>query len=1335
MIRGRKYDLFGYPGPAGKSAYQLAVLNGFKGTEEEWLASLGGGEVGTGFTTASVTGSRLLGTMGTSGLNLFVPNYLTTAANGGGGGPWVVSTKTGSDIQISTGSINTLHHGNFITTYVAGTSVNAAGLNAAMTGGSITVNTSGISINLPDYLTTAANSTHTHVYQTTGNYLTTAAVSDHTHSDLYQSKGAYLTTAMASNAGSNFIPIGNSTDYATSVLSTKFLTTAQAPGAYLTTAMQSASSSVFMKTGFTTTATAGTAVVATANTDGLKLGVPAFLTTAMLSQNTSLYQSTGAYLTTAMLSANTSAYMSTGERNNYQYTSNSSNNTSVYQALSATTKFAGSGTSATNASITLNSNGLAISVAAPSAAGGIAGSIGGNSTSAGAGYSNITSGTMYLMGGNNITLSQNGASVTIVGPTAGAGDGGNVLAAGGSTAGSTGTYGFGNANGISFSLNGSTITASHNAITSQSNQILTLYATSNTTGVSSTTMNASSLIFKGVDQLSVGFSAGSILLEHGGADPLFNRIAASNSTVPAGSTVIFSNSNNVSFGITNGSQLTASASFNGLTTAMQSDAGSNFIGIGNSTAYQTSVLSTKFLTTADLSQNSSNYLNTSVSSAYQTSVLSGTFQQISASSAYQTATLSTALMPLTYSSGFQTATLATKFLTTAAVSDHTHSNLYVNTSVSANFLTTAAQSGHTHASAPSITGNISVTSNSSAWSIAIGAYLTTAMLSQNTSLYQSTGAYLTTAMASNQALYSATSQFSASFINTGQTAGFLTTAAASNHSHGNPTLYLTNISGTTASASNGFSLSLSADTVGGGGTASIIFQDGSGVSWGSSVNGVSTTITASVNGGAAGAGLNSAITGGSMTVNTSGISINIPTYLTTAMASDAGSNFIAIGNSTAYQTSVLDNTFMELSYSSAFQTATLATKFLTTAMASNQAIYSATSQFSASFVNTGQSSAYNTTVLSTALMPLAYSSGWNSTVLSTKFLTTAALSGDTTKYIQAWELAGANTAGTSSSLQGTKLFFSGGNNITLSGNSNTIIISAGNGGGGGIAASIGGNSTSAGAGYSNITSGTMLIAGGSNITLRQAGSVVSIDGATANGPASVVFQDGNGITWASTVAGSTTTIGATANLGAPNRSMIEIIPGEYLTKVFSLSQTQVSKRVVFTPFWMDGNGVQASTVRILMSWVTNSTGPQMTYGAAFYSEVNPTSLALYDSTTATIDLSSTQSASYTGIRAWDITGMTKTLSEGRWIMGLYFNGTAANNMNGIVYGASAYPNILGYISGGQSTLGTNDTVHLFPWMGYYSATTAGFPANVGRSQIYGGRSADAFDFYAAIKEI
>lgn len=83
--------------------------------------------------------------------------------------------------------------------------------------------------------------------------------------------------------------------------------------------------------------------------------------------------------------------------------------------------------------------------------------------------------------------------------------------------------------------------------------------------------------------------------------------------------------------------------------------------------------------------------------------------------------------------------------------------------------------------------------------------------------YQSQGAYLTTARASNDAIGLNTALTANGVSVTANSSGlsmnfpaFLTTAAQSNHSHGNPTLALTNINGTTASASNGLTLSLSA---------------------------------------------------------------------------------------------------------------------------------------------------------------------------------------------------------------------------------------------------------------------------------------------------------------------------------------------------------------------------------------------------------------------------------------------------------------------------------------------------------------------------------------------
>ena len=80
----------------------------------------------------------------------------------------------------------------------------------------------------------------------------------------------------------------------------------------------------------------------------------------------------------------------------------------------------------------------------------------------------ISSGTMILAGGNNITLSQSQNTVSIIG---GAGAGGGIANAAGTQTANTGTVKFANSNGITFGMsNSSQITASHNGLTSQSNQ-------------------------------------------------------------------------------------------------------------------------------------------------------------------------------------------------------------------------------------------------------------------------------------------------------------------------------------------------------------------------------------------------------------------------------------------------------------------------------------------------------------------------------------------------------------------------------------------------------------------------------------------------------------------------------------------------------------------------------------------------------------------------------------------------------------------------------------------------------------------------------------------------
>ncbi len=172
---------------------------------------------------------------------------------------------------------------------------------------------------------------------------------------------------------------------------------------------------------------AASSLSASTNGSTISFGLASNITTAL--------QSAGAYLTTAMLSnqgssayfsGNTTAGTSSGTYNgtnvtflmNGMLSGGMSGNSvvlsapasTIFQQTSQMSNYAGTGTSATNATITLNSNGLAISVAAP-------------------------------------------------------GGGGAINVSAGTTSGNLQTIQFSNLNGISFGLNGSTLTAAHNGLT------------------------------------------------------------------------------------------------------------------------------------------------------------------------------------------------------------------------------------------------------------------------------------------------------------------------------------------------------------------------------------------------------------------------------------------------------------------------------------------------------------------------------------------------------------------------------------------------------------------------------------------------------------------------------------------------------------------------------------------------------------------------------------------------------------------------------------------------------------------------------------------------------
>lgn len=436
------------------------------------LAISAAAPVGAAQSLGVSTGGNTLGNTGTySGQAIFVGgNNITLSVGTAAGGAQTI-TISGANAGGAQTGISGLQVSN--TTYTSGTVTfqNANGISFGSSGAN------GIS---------ASYTVPTQTNQTVGVYASSQTVG--------QSSSSTVDARSFTHVGQGIISIGVS---AGSLLfsATTAAQTNQTLGIYASsqTTAQSSSSTVDARSltvvgaGIISAGMSGGSLVISATTAG-----GGGLTTAGLYALGNTTQNSSTTLALTALSFNALGAMTMGY-----------SNSSIQVSAPNTSSLSATG----NASLAINASTISIGANAAAV------SIGGNSTSAGAGYSNISSGTVLLAGGNNITLSQNGASITISGANVGGAQTGISGLQVSNTTYTSGTVTFQNANGISFGSSGANGISASYTVPVQTNQTIGVYASSQTVGQSSSsTLDARSFTHVGQGIVSVGLSAGSLLI-------------------------------------------------------------------------------------------------------------------------------------------------------------------------------------------------------------------------------------------------------------------------------------------------------------------------------------------------------------------------------------------------------------------------------------------------------------------------------------------------------------------------------------------------------------------------------------------------------------------------------------------------------------------------------------------------------------------------------------------------------------------------------------------------------------------------------------------------------
>ena len=834
--------------------------------------------------------------------------------------------------RISTGGVGGVAIGNTVNSSVFSTGT------VIIAGTNLTINTSAVGahqyLNLSiadpaavanyvqggDYISLSTGGIGTTIsvtgLQPAGAYITTAALSDHNHGGT-----AFATGNIGGTIGTYTTASATGSFYGWSLSIPDFLVTA---------AESNHSHSIYAGIGTSTGTTSGTDIKLTANTNGISLRTPRYLTTAanishthgnpigynitIGSSSNNLVLSVGNYLTTAALSNHShSEYLTTAQGGN--------NLTLAGNTIGTLTEMnSGTVTIAGGNNITLSQNGNAFTIigAASGTDAGIALSVGGTNTLGTLGI--ISSGTLNIQGGNNITLSQSGDIIHIIGGAGNVGTGFTSSSiTGNNIAGTLST------NGLSLLVPQYMLSSASANFAGTGSSIIGGSMTYNTAGLTlnipSASISASNSIYAG-NNISLSTAGVATTVSVVG---VLGTEAAGSFMQTAFSTLLQAVSNStLSIGTNQSSlfQLTAHNS-NSLGTTYTSHTHSNlYIALSESSLYRSSVLSNTFLNTGYTSHTHSNlYLPVSASTAYQTSVLDNTF----------------ALTNHTHS----------QYLTTAMLSNYT--SVFEHTSHTSAITSNAIHSSQTGSVifANSLNSNVTWTSTYSSNSTYLGASVNTisgtaaggAALRGSGTYTQNSGTIqfansngITFGLTNNQMTASVSNNVGSMYFNdsngitfgvstntnsqstiTASIANYLTTALATNytsHTHNYAGINTAMTGGTLSVNTNGISVNVQ--------QRSLHFADSNGITFGSSTNGYSTTITASVNAGTGVGGGTSIVPGSylSSSLNGSTLSLSVTGLQATSATSAITSNAVHTSLLNALQYTSVNSLSLGTSYTS-----------------------------------------------------------------------------------------------------------------------------------------------------------------------------------------------------------------------------------------------------------------------------------------------------------------------------------------------------------------------------------------------------------------------------------